>query len=70
MLVRLRSATDEEDDAIWDQMVKDGIIDRDGNVLKKIPEPPDWLLEATRNGRPPAEPPARPVKKSRRSRKR
>jgi hypothetical protein len=67
----LRNQTDEEADAIWDEMVRDGIIDRDGNVLKKIPEPPDWLLEASRNGQArKAEPSAEPAKKARRARKR
>ena len=71
MLEALRTATDEEDDAVLEQMVRDGIIDRDGNVLKKIPEPPDWLLEASRNGRgkKPAKP-AQPAKKAKRPRNR
>ena len=60
-----RDVTDAEDDAIWDAMVRDGIIDADGNVLKKIPEPPDWLTG--RNGHAPkAVPPARPAKKAKR----
>ena len=62
--------TAEEHEEIIAEMVRDGIIDEDGNVLKKIPEPPDWLLEASRNGHAPApEPPARPAKKARRPRK-
>ena len=40
--------TDERHDEIIAEMVKDGIIDADGNVLKRIPEPPDWLTG--RNG--------------------
>jgi hypothetical protein len=46
----IRNQTDEEFDEIWNQMVRDGIIDQDGNVLKKIPKPPDWLTQ--RNGDP------------------
>jgi hypothetical protein len=60
--------TDERHNEIIAQMVKDGIIDEDGNVLKKIPEPPDWLTG--RNGRPKADPPAEPVRKARKPRKR
>lgn len=57
--------TDEEHEEIIAEMVRDGIIDEDGNVLKKIPEPPDWLTG--RNGHPKADP---PVKKARKPRKR
>ena len=64
-----RDVTEEEDDAIWDQMVKDGIIDNDGNVLKRFPEPPDWLTG--RNGQAPkVETSVKPAKKSKRPRKR
>jgi hypothetical protein len=71
LIESFRNQTDEEADAIWEEMVRDGIIDKDGNVLKKIPEPPDWLLEASRNGRAPkAETPAEPAKRARRPRKR
>jgi hypothetical protein len=63
----IRNQTDEEFDAIWAEMVKDGIIDNDGNVLKRIPEPPDWLTG--RNGQTPkAGPPAAPLKKAKRKR--
>ena len=65
---RLRNPTDEEYDAVWNEMVKDGIIDEDGVVLKRIPEPPDWLTG--RNGHPKADPPATPPKKSKKPRKR
>ena len=35
--------TEEESDAIWEELVRDGIIDRDGKVLVRMPEgPPDW----------------------------
>jgi hypothetical protein len=65
------NVTDAEHDAIIDEMIRDGIIDRDGNVLKKIPEPPDWLLEASRNGHArKTDTPAEPAKKAKRSRKR
>jgi tRNA(Phe) wybutosine-synthesizing methylase Tyw3 len=71
MLEALRTATDAEDDAILDEMVKEGIIDEDGRVLKKIPEPPDWLLEASCDGRAPkAEAPTKPAKKAKRPRNR
>lgn len=69
MLESLRTMTDEDADRTWDAMVKDGIIDEDGNVLKRFPpEPPDWLTG--RNGQSKAEVPAKPVKKSKRPRKR
>lgn len=36
--------TEEEDDAIWEAMVRKGIIDNDGKVLVRMPEgPPDWM---------------------------
>jgi hypothetical protein len=62
--------SDEEHDEIIEEMIRDGIIDRDGNVLKRFPEPPDWLTQA--NGRPATEPePEKPVKpKSKRKRPR
>jgi len=63
----LRNQTDEEGDAIWAEMVRDGIIDEDGKVLKRIPEPPDWLTG--RNGQTPkATPLATPPKKAKRKR--
>jgi hypothetical protein len=62
-----RGVTDEEDDAVWAEMVKDGIIDADGNVLKRIPEPPNWLTGRT--GRAKTEEAAKSTKKAR-SRKR
>jgi len=64
----IRHQTDEEFDAVWAEMVKDGIVDADGNVLKRIPEPPDWLTG--RNGTPKNGEPTKPAKKARRSRKR
>ena len=60
--------SDERHQEIIAQMVKDGIIDQDGNVLKKIPEPPDWLTG--RNGHPKAEASAKAAKKIRKPRKR
>jgi hypothetical protein len=66
-----RNMTDEEHDEIMAELVREGIMDEDGNVLKRFPEPPDWLLEASRNGEAPKEePPVKPAKKSKRSRKR
>lgn len=67
MLDSLQNTTDEEADRAWDAMVRDGIIDADGNVLKRIPEPPDWLTG--RNGRAKTEEAAKAPKKAR-SRKR
>ena len=55
--------TAEEHEEIIAEMVRDGIIDEDGNVLKKIPEPPDWLTG--RNGHPKAAPPAKKTRKPR-----
>jgi len=67
----IRNITDEEHDEIMADLVRKGIMDEDGNVLKRFPEPPDWLLGASRNGRAPkAEAPAKPAKKAKRSRKR
>ena len=69
MLESLRSITDAEADAVWEEMIRDGFIDRDGNVLKRFPEPPDWLTQA--NGRSKSEfKPEKPIKKSKRPRKR
>jgi hypothetical protein len=63
-----RDVTDEEDDAAWDAMVRNGIIDENGKVLKKIPEPPDWLTG--RNSQAKADQPPKPTKKAKRPRKR
>jgi hypothetical protein len=66
-----RTMTDEEHDEIIEEMIRDGILDREGNVLKRFPEPPDWLTQA--NGQPaPAETrkQTKPAKKSKRPRKR
>ena len=42
-----RPLTVEEDDAIWDAMVRDGIIDNDGKVLVRMPEElPEWAKPA------------------------
>lgn len=42
----IRKMTDEEFDEIIAEMVADGILDEDGNVLKKFPPPlPDWITE-------------------------
>ena len=61
--------SDERHDQIIAEMVRNGILDKDGNVLKRIPEPPDWLTG--RNGHSPkAETPAAPAKKAKRPRKR
>jgi hypothetical protein len=47
-----RTMTDEESDAIWEEMIRDGIIDRDGKVLVRMPEgPPEWA-RSTSNGKP------------------
>ena len=59
--------TAEEHEEIIAEMVRDGIIDEDGNVLKKIPEPPDWLTG--RNGHPKPDPPAKPAKPAKKARK-
>jgi hypothetical protein len=59
-----RNMTSEESDEIIAAMIRDGILDADGNVLKRFPEPPDWLTQG--NGRPaPSKPekPAKPTKK-------
>jgi hypothetical protein len=60
-----RTMTDEEHDAIMAELVRKGIMDEEGNVLKKMPEPPDWLTQA--NGRTKS---AKPAKSPKRSRKR
>ena len=61
-----RTMTDAEHDAIMAELVRKGIMDEEGNVLKKMPEPPDWLTQA--NGRTksakPAKSPKRPRKRS------
>ena len=64
-----RTMTDEEHDAIMDEMVREGIIDEEGNVLKRLPEPPDWLTQANGRTKPEAKP-EKPTKKSKRPRKR
>lgn len=44
---RLQNLTDEESNAIWEKMIRDGIIDREGKVLVRMPEgPPDWAKPA------------------------
>lgn len=67
-----RTMTDEEHDEIIEEMIRDGIMDRDGNVLVRMPEkPPDWLTKA--NGHPAKgglDGPAPAAKKPRRPRKR
>ncbi|HKB04635.1 MAG TPA: hypothetical protein VKD90_20595 [Gemmataceae bacterium] len=68
----LRTMTDEEHDAIMAELVRKGIMDEDGNVLKRFPEPPEWLTQA--NGRPKSNPEpeklTQPAKKTKRRRKR
>lgn len=68
----LRTMTDVEHDAIMAELVHKGIMDEHGNVLKRFPEPPEWLTRA--NGQPKSSPepekPAKPAKKAKRSRKR
>jgi hypothetical protein len=53
--------TDEDHDEITAEMIRDGIMDEDGNVLKRFPEPPDWLTQG--NGRPARSKPEKPAKK-------
>ena len=64
-----RTMTDEEHDEIMAERVRDGIMDEEGNVLKRMPDPPEWLTQA--NGRTKLAPePAKPTNKSKRPRKR
>jgi hypothetical protein len=61
-----RTMTDEEHEEIMAELVREGIMDEEGNVLKKMPEPPDWLTQAdgrTKSARP-AKSPKRPRKRS------
>jgi hypothetical protein len=67
MLESLRSATDEDVEAAFAEMIKNGIIDEDGNVLKRFPEPPDWLTG--KNGHAKPEAPGKPKRKARRRKK-
>jgi hypothetical protein len=56
--------TDEEHEAIMEELIRDGIMDREGNVLVRMPEgPPAWLTQS--NGHI-----AEPNAKSKKSRKR
>jgi len=66
----IRNMTDKEHEEIIAEMVADGILDEDGNVLvsARIPEPPDWLTG--RNGKPKNGEAAKPAKKAKRPRKR
>jgi hypothetical protein len=55
----LRNMTDAEFDEIMEELIRDGIMDRDGNVLVRMPEgPPEWarpaneVPDATKNGKP------------------
>jgi hypothetical protein len=60
---------EERHDEIIAKMIKEGIIDENGNVLKRIPEPPEWLTG--RNGHTSTiERPAKPAKKTKNPRKR
>jgi len=36
----VRKFSEKPDDEIWDEMVRDGIIDEEGRVLIRMPEPP------------------------------
>ena len=59
-----RTMTDKEHDAIIEEMIHDGIMDREGNVLVRMPEaPPAWLTQS--NGHV-----VEPKAKSKKSRKR
>lgn len=63
-----RTITDEEHEEIIAEMVAEGILDEDGNVLKRFPEPP-WLAEDNghvKNGAAPG----KPKKRTGRTRKR
>jgi hypothetical protein len=43
--------SDEESDEIFEEMIRDGIMDREGHVLVRMPEgPPEWARPA--NGQP------------------
>jgi len=51
--------TDEEHNAVMEELIRDGIMDREGNVLVRMPEgPPEWAQPAneqpaaTKNGKP------------------
>jgi hypothetical protein len=68
MVEALNSTTDEDFEAAWAEMVKQGIIDEEGNVLKRFPEPPEWLTG--KNGHTRSETPATTKKKAKRPRKR
>ena len=47
MAEAFRNMTDEEHDAIMEELIADGIMDREGNVLVRMPEkPPDWLTQS------------------------
>ena len=56
----IRNMTDERFDEIMEELIRDGIMDRDGNVLVRMPEgPPEWARPAdehppaaTKNGKP------------------
>jgi len=55
----LRTMTDAEFDEIMEELIRDGIMDREGNVLVRMPEgPPEWARPAneqpaaTKNGKP------------------
>ena len=64
----LENETDEESDAIWNALIAKGIIDKDGNVLKRIPLRPEWLPPL--NGHTSTtEAPAKPAKQTKKSRK-
>jgi hypothetical protein len=59
-----RTMTDAEHDAIMEELIRDGIMDHDGNVLVRMPEaPPAWLTQG--NGHV-----AKPEPKPKKSRKR
>lgn len=44
----LQSTSEQEHDAIIAELVDEGILDEDGNVLKRFPQLPEWL--GGRNG--------------------
>jgi hypothetical protein len=65
----IRNMTDREHEEIIAEMVADGILDGDGNVLvsARVPDPPDWLTG--KNGHARSDAPAKPKKKVNRRKK-
>ena len=65
----LENQTDEEFDANMDILVAKGIMDEDGNVLKRIPLRPEWLPPLNDHTST-TETAAKPAKKTKKPRKR